>query len=109
MSGVFDLYGLASIKKKSLLNQDLSRFIKIKIKNTAAEEQKLGAQRERTEKLKDRNKQSTMKEIEKKSKRNKQSTMKETEKKRKKSMQSTMHNMLMILEGSKALTTTSIE
>lgn len=47
MSGVFDLYGLASIKKKSLLNQDLSRFIKIKIKNTAAEEQKLGAQRER--------------------------------------------------------------
>ena len=42
---------LPLLKKKSLLNQDLSRFIKIKIKNTAAEEQKLGAQRERNRKV----------------------------------------------------------
>ena len=36
---------------KKNLDQDLSRFIKIKIKNTAAEEQKLGAQRERNRKV----------------------------------------------------------
>lgn len=37
---------LPLLKKKSR-----SRFIKIKIKNTAAEEQKLGAQRERNRKV----------------------------------------------------------
>ena len=54
MSGVLDLYGLASFFKKKIkikIHQDLSRYIKIMIKNTAAEDQKLGAQRERNRKV----------------------------------------------------------
>ena len=62
MSGVLDLYGLASFLKKIKIKiyQDLSRFIKIKIKNTEAEEQNWVPKGKETEKLMHRGKETDL-------------------------------------------------